>query len=127
MEATLDTTHTAPVETIAAPAISEPSSTPAVSQRPASFEEALERTATKEPVTPPAKATAATTPAGTEPVPSAEAKPAGVPPEERWPSILENARAKASTDAIQARDQQWQEKAGWVLSLPPERQAAAQS
>ncbi len=120
MEATLDTTQTEVVETPAAPATSEPSQTPAVSQRPGSFEEAFEQVAAKEKATDPAKAPATTTPAGQEPVPSAE-KPVGVPPEERWPTILENARSKA----IASRDQQWQEKAGWVLSLPPQQQEAA--
>lgn len=124
----VDTTSTPAVETpVAAPAISEPSATPAAGQRPASFQKAFEQIAAKEPAPDPAKATAATTPAGTVPVPSAEPQKLGAPPEERWPSILENQRKDAWNQAIQARDQQWQEKAGWVLQLPPDRQEAARS
>lgn len=44
-----------------------------------------------------ARAAAAT---GATPPPAAAGKPAGVPPEERWPSILDNARTKAAEEAL---------------------------
>jgi hypothetical protein len=55
-----------------------------------------------------------------------------VPPEVKGPipfdvhhSALANARTKAATEAVQARDQQWQAEAGWVLQLPQDRRSAA--
>lgn len=52
----------------------------------------------KKPVDP--AAASAVVAAGAKPQAGADGKPAGVPPEDRWPSILENARTKAAEDAL---------------------------
>jgi len=41
------------------------------------------------------------------------AQPEQAPPPEKWPAVLENARAKA----ISARDAQWMEKYGWATKV----------
>lgn len=45
----------------------------------------------------------------------------GEPPQERWPTILENARKKAAADA----EKQWKERFGWAESLDPSELQAA--
>lgn len=52
--------------------------------------------------------------------PSPDGKP-GVPPEDRWPSILENARAKAAEDAKAAALAEWRQTYGWAETIKPEQ------
>lgn len=123
VDAVIDT----PTTTTETPSAAPATSAPPPSTRPASFEQALEQAdAANASPTPAKPATAATVPPGepTAPVtgegaPPVEAK--GPIPFEVHHKALENARTKT----IEARDQQWQEKAGWVLALPPDHQAAA--
>lgn len=52
--------------------------------------------------------------------PSTDGKP-GVPPEDRWPAILENARAKAAEDAKAQALSEWRQTYGWAESIKPEQ------
>lgn len=65
---------------------------------------------TEAPASPPAAATAP--PASPE---SGEVPPQGVPPEQRWPDILANARTKARQEAIAELQQQY----GWAEAIDP--------
>lgn len=132
MEATQEPVTSTPTPVVETPAPSsaptpqEPSQPQLVSQpRRISAREALERTATATPDTPDAaKPAGAITPPAQAAQPGAQPQQS-VPPEARWPAILDNARSKAATEAVQARDRQWQQEAGWVLQIPPEQRKYA--
>lgn len=120
MEATVESPTPAPAtETLAAPATSAPSPSPVTSQRPTSFLEAFEQVAAKD------NAAAKQAPDPTAPVaptdpdsalhPSTEKKP-GAPPEDRWPQILQNQRAKAKEEALT----EWRQQYGWAEQIPVE-------
>lgn len=122
VDAELEQPTTTPETPAAAPATSAPSQP----TRPTSFEQAYEQVdAANAAKTPDATAPAAIAPAGT--------LPAGTPGEvvqleAKGPipfDVHHTALANARTKAIEARDQQWQEKAGWVLALPQNQQEAA--
>lgn len=109
---TLDTPVTTSETSTAAPAISEPSAPVVTSERPASMLEALQQAAAKSEA-----ATATTETAATgQPVPTDSLGAKGEPPQEKWPTILENARTKASTEAVAKLEAEL----GWARHVPRE-------
>lgn len=70
---------------------------------------------------PSANADATVPPVQTEGAPAVNDKPStddkGVPPEHRWPAILENARTKAVEEAQAA----WRQQYGWAEAIQPEQ------
>ncbi len=113
-----------------APTTPEPSSTPSINQprKAISAREALERTATPSPAATTDKPAGAITPPAETATPGETTPPAATaPPEARWPTILDNARKEATTQAVQARDAQWQQEVGWVMQMPAEQRAGARN
>jgi hypothetical protein len=100
--------------TSAAPAISAPSTSATTSERPKSFAEALERTATVQEPKSPAQPEAATTAQADATVPNSINPKAEVkaPPQDKWPQILENARVKARDEV--------ERELGWARGVPKE-------
>lgn len=118
---TESTTPVTTTETIAAPATSAPSSPESTSQRPTSMRDALEQVAAASPSDPPALGSAAAIAQPGDPMTAANTPaPKGEPPQEKWPQILDNARAKATQDAQAKFDQDY----GWAKTI--DRQALTQ-
>lgn len=111
-QTTTDTLESTPETTTAAPAIAETPQTPETSERPTSMLDALQRVAAKEEAAAALKETAATGQAAPTSQPGAH----GEPPQEKWPTILDNARTKAASEATAKVESEL----GWARSVPRE-------
>lgn len=107
-------TPSAPSTTPAAPATSAPSSSLTPGQRP-TFAEAFARDAADSSPSTPDSGAAPIAQTGDDQTASAPASTPGEPPQEKWPTILENARKKASAEA----EAKFQQQYGWAMQADP--------